>query len=183
MTELKIVSERSEVETAKKRAEDQLKVSVRILAANLLRVIAGAAREHALYREIMECAVGVQACAKLDMAPGEISLGIAHHEVERFENASPDDLERWSRDGTFEQEYARRKIVKGALRKVASDMAGHTTQSRAAERMIVEGARELEAAFEKYRGHADLPSGKAAAVTRAPKRSSPRRPGSSENEL
>jgi hypothetical protein len=106
-------------------AEQELTDSLREAAANVLRVVRGAGKPHALvnqFGEVISSAVKFKEAAghwpPSDMLARALKLDDEVSELYDLHKAGQIDqesIDRWKRDGTFERLYAERVIHRGVL--------------------------------------------------------------------
>lgn len=102
------------------------------LAANLLRVVAGAGRAWEIPRQAADVVVATEAYIKAHgCGPSDWDIGRT--------------LTDWKRDPRTEREYMYEEIAVGGMRFVASNMLGQGTQAIAGKRLIAEAIRRDEA--------------------------------------
>jgi hypothetical protein len=143
---LRLASQRSEEEIAAERrrqdaerASEALSYAVRDLAANVLRVIAGAGKNHALidetipllkaYRELQPY-TGTDAYPYSPIAP--MAKGLTDLDWRKNDSAYPDydseENRRWLEDGAEEVRLAEEEVVRAVLRLVAARLVRQPTQ-------------------------------------------------------
>jgi len=167
-TRLTLASERSEAEIAAERQRqdaervaEALNDAARELAANLLRIIAGAGKSHTLiseivallnaYRELQPYA-GTAAYSSIPTAP--ITDGLTDLDWRKNNPAYPDyrseeSLRRWLKDETEEVRLAEEEVVRAALRLAAARLARQPTQESASRHQFTRAFVELRRAQTK----------------------------------
>lgn len=135
---MRIVSENSEQDLARQRAERTARAAVRQLTANLIRVTRGAGKPHEIGRQAVALLEAMQ--AHWDAARfwpfDEMADALQMDERPKWPpNADPEEVNR---------HYAEQMIVAGALQVVASRLVGQATQQRAGEAELHRGVREME---------------------------------------
>jgi len=103
------------------------------LAANILRVVAGAGRASEIPRQAAELVGVTQAYIN------KHGRGIASWDIEQA-------LCEWTPDSSRELDHHYQDIAVGGMRFAASRLLGQNTQAIAARRMMLDGIREIEAA-------------------------------------
>lgn len=166
---MRIVSENSDQDLARVRAEGRVDRALCELAANILRVVRGAGRPYELGRQ---AAGFVAACEAYREAVGHYpppeDLGAAldvHRELEPSRFA--------------EREYvisaASESMMRGGLQIAASRLLGQLTQERAGDSELLDGARQYADYREERRKEAAREQRALKAATPATKKSVPRR--------
>ena len=122
--------------------------AVRDMAANMLCVISGAGKSHELLvqmKNVIDQAIEFQ---ELHGHFPEISnfLMIQNEHQKHIDRARAGELDqasvdRWWKDGTFEQMMAEHKIMCGALQAVASQLIAQETQNISGERELHDGIK------------------------------------------
>jgi hypothetical protein len=167
-TRLRLASERSEVEIAAERgrqdaerAAEALNDAVRELAANVLRVIAGAGKNHTLieqtialleaYRELQPYAgtVAYPYSPIVPMAEGLTDLDWRKKNPAYADSITEEDLRRWREDGTEDLRLAEEAAVRAALRLVAARLARQPTQETMSDHQFKEALLDFERARTK----------------------------------
>jgi hypothetical protein len=69
-----------------------------------------------------------------------------------------ESIDRWEKDGTFDEMYAEGTIRGGALQTIASKLLDQSIQVSAGKREMHEGIRRLVAARERHRNYVDANS-------------------------
>lgn len=137
---MRIVSENSDGDIRRQRAEDALSWALRDLASNMLRVVRGAGKPYQLGREMI---AAVEAMEAYRAAVGHWPPSDAISAM--LSGKSTFDLKGLS-DGEFNKEHAQETMIRGALQIVASRLAGQRIQESSGEREMAEGRRAAEAA-------------------------------------
>jgi hypothetical protein len=145
------VKKRREIEFA----ENGISNALANLGANLLRVAAGAGKSYSIPREAVELVEAV--AAYIDLVghgpPSEFleqALRPETHSEWMRDHAEEEDRKRWYADGSFNLEWAKEDIQRGAIRMVASRILDQRTQEKTAESLMMEGVRKLEKARKEY---------------------------------
>jgi hypothetical protein len=169
---LRLASERSEAEIAAQRhwqdaegAAESLSHAARALAANVLRVIAGAGKDHTLieeavallkaYRELQPYS-GTDAYRYSPIAP--IAEALTDLDWRKNNPSYPDyDSEesrrRWLEDGTEEVRLAEEAVFRAVLRVVAARLVRQPTQESVSHSQFIGALFDLERARTKRRRH------------------------------
>lgn len=167
---MRIVSENSAEEIARRRAIEGLGDRLRALTANLLRVTRGAGSAHDIVHQLQDLltkfAEYQQACTYL---PSSFELSDELHTV-----AFPRHLDGLPAEAV-DQHYAQDMVIRGALQTVASRLVGQRTQETAGETELYAGVRELNEVREAERRKLAIQM--ALAKRRSPKRRQ-KKPGS-----
>jgi hypothetical protein len=173
---VRVVSEQSAEDIRKSRAKDGLVDPLRVLTANLLRIVRGGGKPVELLRQMERCAISIREYA---LAHGHLpSAPTIHHildcEAAQLEyrpwikEALAEELRRWEDDGSLDRKEAERRIRNASLQIAASMLLDQMTQCSVAEYDFHAGAMMLEAAGEKSRRY----HSPAKAATRKARRSS-----------
>jgi hypothetical protein len=170
---LRLASERSEAEIAAKRqrqdaerAAEALSYAARNFAANVLRVIAGAGKQHTLIDEAIAL---LKAYDKLQPYSGSaaypcspiapIAEGLTDLDWRKNNPAFPgyrseESLRRWHEDGTEDIRLAEEAAVRAALRLVAPRLVRQPAQETRAHHQLGLALLEVEQArTERHRLH------------------------------
>jgi uncharacterized coiled-coil protein SlyX len=157
---MKLVSEQSDAEIARRRALDQLGMHLRALTANLMRVSRGAGAPHYIADQMVACLEAMEAyrsAATHGVSAFDFQGMLDPLKVnERYNphvGGTEEDWARWSADGTFDMESAVDDIRRASLQLTASMLVDQVMHVRRAETDLYEGVRRLEAAREKSRAH------------------------------
>ena len=163
---LKLVSDNDERElarqrerTAADRAAVQLTYATRALAANILRIIAGAGKDYELVRQIVEV---LNAYKELHPLSGRTSYPYApsypmveglreldwRKGTEGYHQPTEEDLARRERDGAAALDDAKADVVQSALRLIAAQLMAQPTQESVADGQLVSAIRRYEESFE-----------------------------------
>ena len=143
---MRVVSSQSE----KRETAAAVKVEVRELAANLLRIIRGARKPHNLWRQMRSCLTAAEDYYK---AHGQLPSNPTLHQVLDID-AARDEFRPWiqrSRKGIHptKRERIEQKIFEASLQIVASTLIDQHTQVGVAHGALYEAIRELEAVREE----------------------------------
>lgn len=111
---------------------------MRVLGANILRVVRGAGAPHDLLRQMraLEDAMFAHWEADRTWPLSEISAAVWVHE-------KPDNWDRYGENARGEW-YAERTILSGALRYVAGELIGPPVQASRGSTEVRQGIRDLE---------------------------------------
>lgn len=163
---LTLINTQPDMAVALSRADAALTYRLRCLAANLLRIVAGAGKPHRLMSEIEEVLRAAKAvrdasgCLDDIQAALDIVQLMREREEARFVPAK--DRERHYAAGRYQQEVGLAQIRQGALRQVAAELLGQSTHSITAEHQIFTGINEVERSREQRErydsDHRDEPS-------------------------
>lgn len=162
---MRVVSENSEAELARKRAIFDVERRLRELTANLLRVVRGAGRPYAIVSQALELAgaiVEYQTASGRPPAPEDF-LGVLNFE------RGEDEMARFSSE-VRAQLYAEERMVRGALQIAASRLLGQNTQVRAGWGEMIDGKNALDEAWRKEMERIDRIAGRALPGRRGKKR-------------
>jgi hypothetical protein len=162
---LRLASERSEAEIAAERrrqdaerAAEALNDAARYLAANLLRIIAGAGKQHTLIEEAMALLKAYDTLQPYSgsaaypyspiaaIAEGLTDLDWRKKNPVYADSITEEDLRRWREDGTEDIRLAEEAAVRAALRLVAARLVRQPTQETRAHHQFRHALRELERA-------------------------------------
>jgi hypothetical protein len=157
MSDLKLASERDENEIAASNAAARLNYATRCLAANILRIVAGAGKAHQLIPQMIEVFncyetmrefVGSAAFPYVPYGPMVDGLHSLDWRKDNplYSAPSEADLARWERDGTAEVQRAEARVIKAALRVVAAQLLAQPTQESTAENDLVFAIMDREKA-------------------------------------
>jgi hypothetical protein len=150
----------------RERIRCRIEGSICELAANLLRVIAGAGKSYDLIEHMVAV---IQACDEFQKAGGYQEFGIPCSDIvervlregtdtwlqkmyDRGEELSEEDranLDRWSEDGSVTRELGQAQMVQSALRMVAGRLVEQRVQVSQAESQFWEGFRAIERSREE----------------------------------
>jgi hypothetical protein len=150
MADLQLVSERSAKEVECHNAAADMSWPLRVLAANLLRIIRGAGKPDELEGQCENALAAMQ--AYLGATGSFPSPHIAHllrMSTRRTRaigagRATEADIERWNANGENAREDALETICRGALQMVASGLVGQLPQENAGESEIYRGLVVIE---------------------------------------
>jgi hypothetical protein len=134
---MKVVSENTEADLARGRAERSIEAALRALTANLIRVTRGAGKPEEINHQIVRLA---EATTAYSSAAGVLPAGDTLAGFIRLEDR---DMSRWS-DEERARSWAERLVVDGALQLTASRLLGQLTQERAGHSEMYRGLKELE---------------------------------------
>ena len=155
----KLVFEQDPKVVAAQRARTEIAAATKELAANLLRIIAGAGNSEKL---VDQMTAALKPCEKLCEASGSAtSLAGALDEALRdldwrqdatgYSQPTDEDRARWERDGTTETERARDAVVQAALRLVAAQLSAQPTQESQADNQLLLAIRYFGRAWAEHR--------------------------------
>jgi len=149
---MKLVSDQSDDDIAYNRIKSDAQYKLDALAANMLRVLAGAGRPESLLTELWETAIATSDWALAAPKNGEYALA----EFSGWENnlraiGGEEDLRRWYRDGTYEASCAKDDICREAMRVVAGRLLGQRTQVANAENKLHDAIQRRRRALEENR--------------------------------
>jgi hypothetical protein len=166
---LRLASERSEAEIAAKRqrqdaerAAEALSYAARNFAANVLRVIAGAGKQHTLIDEAIAL---LKAYDKLQPYSGSaaypyspiapVAEGLTDLDWRNNNPAYPDynseeALRRWREDGTEEVRSAEERVFMASLRVVAARLVRQSPQEHTSHNQFAHALGDLERARTKH---------------------------------
>jgi hypothetical protein len=165
---LKLVSDNDEKELQRQREKaraqhtaGELNAALRSLAANILRIMAGAGKSYALIGEIVDV---LEAYDRLGSFPDHAhphTVRTAMEEALRdrdwrrrtdgYSRPTEDDLARCERDGSMAVKDAKASIVQAALRLVAAELTAQPTHERAANHQFMDAIRHLREAQQHRR--------------------------------
>ena len=142
-------------------AEQELADALREAAANVLRIIRGAGKPHALIKQfddVIGAAIRFKEGAG-HLPPSQVwtrALAVDDEADEIFaKHASgqikQESIDRWDEDGTFDRMYAEGAIQRGALQIIASKLLDQHLQVSAGESEMQDGIRRVIAARERQR--------------------------------
>ncbi|MXO63424.1 hypothetical protein [Qipengyuania oceanensis] len=140
---MRIVSENSEEDLARMRAEELLRYPLRQLASNLMRVVRGAGKPYE---------VGIQAAAVIDVFENYKSVVGYYPSSGEIQEALSIDQEHWD-----EFTLAQATIVAGSLQIAASELAHQPTQVARGSRELFEGIQHIERLRERNRRQVSAP--------------------------
>jgi hypothetical protein len=155
---MRIVSENSEADLARRRAMAPVDWALRDLTANLMRVTRGAGRPNQIGRQaqaLVDAMIEFRDATGVHPSPDEISDALAI-------GRGPEDLEKIS-DDHFDEIFAERAIIRGCLRIVASRLLDQGSQVSAGESEMYGSIKRLEdiwAAQRKKRAQAEQTTAK-----------------------
>lgn len=157
-------------------AEQELRDSLQIAAANMLRVIRGAGKPYELIKQLNEV---VSAAVKFKDAFGHwppshvlgemLAMPDKIHEMDQRLAAgqfTQADMDRWYEDGTIDRKYAEQAIKAGVLQTIASQFVGQIPQERAGETELRDGINKIISAKKKSREYWDAKHAPAVKVGR-----------------
>lgn len=159
---LEVVAEQSDRALRTSRAAEQVRGRLIELAANVLRVSRGAGRPYSVGNECLAVVQAIQAYREAagQWPPSELI-------------ASALDFTGPSRDGKMSDEaraaeYARERIIRGAMQFAASSLLGQRTQISAGESEMRAGIQALDRAEREMWGEPVKRRARAAAPKRKP---------------
>ena len=172
---------------------DDLSWAFRELTANVLRIVRGAGKPHALLEQ-MEKVLSVSLKYRdlhgywpYDLAAKSMRCDDEYNEtIERARAGEIDQqsVDRWREDGTFERMHAEHTICRGALQTIASTLIGQTTQRASGNHELYEGVRELNRVRgEQNRKYAEEVRASRLAERKAGKKKRKRKPASSNPDV
>lgn len=141
---MKVVSENSKEELARRRKYPAVEWALKDLAANLMRVARGSGEPQRIYAQ----------CFKLIEAMSDYSKEVGTWPSSHHLQASLDcqrDLTDYLRSEYFEELDAYEIMLRGALQVVASRLLEQKTQESAGDHQLHDGRRMLEKAREDRR--------------------------------
>jgi hypothetical protein len=146
-------------------AEQELADALREAAANVLRVVRGAGKPHALVNQFGEV---IGAAVKFKEAAGHWppshlmtrALALDNEVSDLYDRCKSgqidqESIDRWKRDGTFERMRAEGTIHRGVLHIVASNLLGQKVQASAGDSEMYQGIRDVIEARELQRESRD----------------------------
>jgi hypothetical protein len=148
---IRLVSEQSEADIAKKRAEEEIGIELRALAANMLRVIRGAGKPYELVRDMSSCLKAFQAYYDAH------SVWPDSYRLQKVLDFDPDEYSRLKPDmdeAAMEQWHiktAENEVCRAALQIVASKLIGQRTQEHQGHSDLYSAFRSLDESREKRR--------------------------------
>jgi hypothetical protein len=161
---LKLVADNDEKELVRQRekvaaecAASELGYATRALAANILRIIAGAGKGSELISQICEVLKAYQELQPLSgracypyppstpMVEGLRELDWRRG-AEGYHQPTEEDLERWRRDGSADLADAKSVVAQAALRLTAAQLLRQPTQESTADHQLFSAIRQLEEA-------------------------------------
>jgi hypothetical protein len=147
---LTLVSSQDRTLLAIHEARADFSYHLRQLAANLLRITAGAGKPHELMSEMSEV---LHAAEEVRLAGGtldiiETALDIEHLLRERNGNrfVTSEARKNSVEDGSDRQSLGLAQVKQGALRQVAAELLGQRTQQSVAENQVYQGINEIQQA-------------------------------------
>jgi hypothetical protein len=152
MPDIRVVSEQSDEDMKRREAEARLAAPLRQLAANILRIVAGAGKAYLLPRQIdafVDAAIAYQNA--FGRRPPDFKIGqILDCDIAELDhkpdlnNESEERRQQTFEDGTWEEDAAMMEIRRGSIRMAAAMLVGQTVQERNAENTLFDGIRRLE---------------------------------------
>jgi hypothetical protein len=148
-----------EKQLAREWAENEFSASIREVAANMLRIIRGAGKPHALLMEMkqtIDTAVKFQethGCWPSHVISNELAL---ESQDQIYRNGvkegryTQEQVDRWLAEGA-ERYWAEHTIKCGTLQTIASDLLGQSTQRSAGNSEFQQGLRDWTAYREEKR--------------------------------
>lgn len=157
---MKLVSTRNVLDIEATRDAKTLANSARNIAANILRIIAGAGNEFEIYRQTREllesydkfkphAGVNFPFHHSTPVVDGLTDLDWRKDDP-AYSKPTEEDRERWSRDGTTEREMAIDSICQYSLRLVAAQLLAQPTQESKSKSDLLRAIRDFEGAQQKY---------------------------------
>ena len=152
---MRIVSERSEAEIRTHEVEAKVRVTLRRLAANIMRVSRGSGSSGELGAQMVACIEAMEAYRDV------VGTWVPSWDLNQMLNAdaadaedrtfvpSAEDLARWEEDGSTDRGLAERDIRNACLQMAASMLLNQSPQKARGEHDLYEGVRRLEAAKER----------------------------------
>lgn len=140
---MRVVSNNSPEDLAKRRARERAEQAIVELAANLMRIVRGAGKPYELKSQLRDTLAAMQ-------DHWDASKTWPYEEMTQALRGPP--LPDWYDQVSVEERaryYAERRVVAGALQIVASDLLGQRTQERAGQSEMHAGLRELERLLEE----------------------------------
>jgi hypothetical protein len=148
---IRLVSEQSEADIAKKRAEEEIGIELRALAANLLRVIRGAGKAYDLARDMSSCLKAFQVYYDTH------NVWPDSYRLEKALDFDPDEYSRLKPDmdeaamDQWQIKTADNEVCRAALQIVASKLIGQRTQEHQGHSDLYSAIRSLDESREKRR--------------------------------
>jgi len=135
---MKVVSENTGADLARKRASQRVDDALRELTANLLRVVRGAGRPHDIADQSLALTDSLVAYRE---ATGVLPFG---DDLAAVIQPGEPDLRLWGGDEQA-RHYAHQLVIKGSLQVTASRLLHQPTQEAAGRREMHDGMVEIEA--------------------------------------
>lgn len=156
---MRVVSERTEAEIRTHEVEAKVRVTLRRLAANILRVARGSGSSAELGHQMAACIEAMEAYRDVvgTWVPSwdlnQMLDADAADAEDRTFKPSAEDLARWDEDGSTDRGLAERDIRHACLQMTASMLLNQSPQKARGEHDFYEGLRRLEAARERGRAY------------------------------
>lgn len=173
---MRVVSERSEVEIRTHEVESKVRVTLRRLAANVMRVARGSGSSAELGHQMVACIEAMEAYRDVvgTWVPSwdlnkMLDADAADAEGRPWFKPSEEDRARWDEDGSTDRDLAERDIRHACLQVAASMLLNQSPQKRRGERDFYEGVRRLEASRERGRAYHQAKFATAPRVRKKPK--------------
>ncbi|WP_374572779.1 hypothetical protein [Phenylobacterium sp.] len=142
---MRLVSDNSDADLAAGRARQELRRALRAVAANILRIVRGAGKPAELADQLDELQLAISAFQGVTGLPPTAEFsGMLELEEDR-------DVIRGLNGRNLREHLAVKQMVRGALQKAASNLAGQLTQERAGGTELFEGAIALEQVRDEWR--------------------------------
>lgn len=175
---MRVVSERTEAEIRTHEVEAKVRVILRRLAANIMRVSRGSGSSGELGAQMMACIEAMEAYRDVvgTWVPSwdldqMLNPEAADAEGRPWFKPTAEDQARWDEDGSTDRHLAEQDIRRACLQVVASILVNQNPQQSRGERDFYDGVRRLEAARERSRTYHQA---KYAPAPRARKKPKPR---------
>lgn len=173
---LELVSTQTDADIRRAQATTDLTYRLRILGANMLRVMRGAGRPYSLISEMADV---VQAVREVHDVAGtypmpEVFANALDPQLAKNERnewrATVDEAtkQRWQDDGTFDREDADWEIIHGAMQIAASELLGQKPQEASGKREMVEGIHARAEAIAKMRNSLPVQKQSKPRISRTP---------------
>jgi hypothetical protein len=132
--------------------------AIRDCAANMLRIVGGAGKPYELLKQMQEA---IRAAVNFQETHGYWPQEVITDDLQiedvleksrkRLAEGTLDQAyyDRWWQDGTFDRGLAERRMYRGSLRAIASELVRQNTQKIAGQREFHEGLSHYEQAREK----------------------------------
>ncbi|TXN51702.1 hypothetical protein [Methylobacterium sp. WL2] len=156
---MRVVSERSEAEIRTHEVEAKVRVTLRRLAANIMRAARGSGSSAELGAQMVACIEAMEAYRDVvgTWVPSwdlnqMLDADAADAEGRTFK-PSAEDQARWDEDGSTDRALAERDIRNACLQMTASMLLNQSPQKARGEHDLYEGVRRLEASRECSRAY------------------------------
>ncbi|SDO59866.1 hypothetical protein SAMN05216360_12929 [Methylobacterium phyllostachyos] len=156
---MRVVSERTEAEIRTHEVEAKVRVTLRRLAANIMRVSRGSGSSGELGAQMVACIEAMEAYRDVvgTWVPSwdlnQMLDADAADAEDRTFVPSAEDLARWEEDGSSDRILAVSDIRRACLQMTASMLLNQTPQKARGEHDFHEGLRRLKAARERSRAY------------------------------